>query len=160
MSTRRLSLLVSVSCDCGSGPWQLRLPQVLTGLVQVPQLHCASCGRQVQVPWPPAEEDMPKITVHGGATNDRAPDAPAAEPPAEPPAEVTVELHVADAVGEALPEVAAEAYAEGATALTDVDPYAGKTLTELRELADGRGVASYGTKAQITERLRAADAEA
>jgi hypothetical protein len=33
------------------------------------------------------------------------------------------------------------------------------SLAELREAADARGVASYGSKAQIAERLRAADAE-
>lgn len=61
-------------------------------------------------------------------------------------------------VGEALPE----AYAEDAVPPDgpDVDPYAGLTLAELRAAADGRGVPSYGTKAQVAERLREDDSAA
>lgn len=121
---------------------------------------------------------MPKITVHGGATNARelaepSPDALASQPLAgaeagqghpTPEAELTAE----EAVGEALAEVPAEAYAEDAAPLeapsTDAEPvttapadYDGMTLTELRALATERDVPSYGTKAQIAERLREAD---
>lgn len=163
-SVRRLPLLVSVSCDCGRGPWQLRLPQVLTGLVQIPQLHCASCGRQVQVPWPPAEEDMsPKITVHGGATNAReqaepSPDAPASQPLVGAEADQGRPAPGGTLTGEAGPELVELSSAEPETDAVELDPYAGKTLAELREEADSRGIASYGTKAQITERLRDDDA--
>ena len=168
VSTRRLPLLVSVSCaGCGRGPWQLRLPLVVTGLVQIPDLHCASCGSRVQVPWPPVEEDMsPKITVHGGATNARAqadpsPDATASQPlvGAEAdqgrPTPAVVSEHGPELVDlpvteEPEPEPEPE---------PDVDPYAGMTLAELRGAADARGVASYGTKSQIADRLREADAE-
>lgn len=179
VSTRRLPLLVSVSCEgCGRGPWQLRLPVVVTGLVQIPELHCASCGSQVQIPWPPVEEDMPKITRRGNdsvATNareaaDPSPDAPASQPLAGAEAgqgrPTSLEAPVVEeqeaVPGEALPEAPADAYAEDAVALAEpeVDPYAGMTLAELREAADARGVASYGTKAQITERLQAADEDA
>lgn len=172
---RRLPLFVPVSCAvCGRGPWQLRLPMVMPGLVQLPSLFCASCGSQVQVPWPPVEEDMsPKITVHGGATNareqaDPSPDAIASQPlvgaeadQGRPtPADGDV-VEAPEVEGEALQGVAAEAYTEDSVALDepDVDPYAGMTLAELRGAADARGVASYGTKAQVADRLRADDAD-
>lgn len=171
--SRKFPAFVQVSCDgCGRGPWSMRLPVLMPGLIQLPSLFCASCGSQVQVPWPPVEEDMsPKITVHGGATNAResaepSPDALASQPLAGAEADqgrptlVNGNEVVADvAVGEPLPDMAAEAYAEDAEPLAepDLDPYAGMTLAELREAADSRGIASYGTKAQITERLRADD---
>lgn len=167
--SRRLPLLVSVSCGCGLGPWQLRLPVVQTGLIQLPELHCASCGSRVQIPWPPAEDDMPKITRHGGATNARAtdtsPDVDASQllpdgaeavreerptPPAPEPvaAEAVVETP-AETAGEDSP-------ADAPAAEPDYD---GMTLAELREEATARGLAAYGTKAQITERLREADGD-
>lgn len=168
-STRRLPLLVSVTCDgCGRGPWQLRLPLVVTGLVQIPELHCASCGSRVQVPWPPVEEDMsPKITVHGGATNARelaesSPDALASQPLAGAEAGQGHPTPVSEtAVGEPLPDLPAEAYGEDAVPLAEpvLDPYAGKTLAELRDEAEARGIAAYGSKAQIAERLRVADSD-
>jgi hypothetical protein len=40
------------------------------------------------------------------------------------------------------------------------DPYASMTLAELRAEADKRQVPSYGTKAQVTERLRESDGAA
>lgn len=161
VSGRRLPLLVSVSCDCGRGPWQLRLPLVMTGLVQIPELHCASCGRQVQVPWPPVEDEMsPKITVHGGATNARE------QAESSPDASVSQPLDGAEAVqghptSFDVPADEPEADDESgddAQPEPEADPYAGMTLAELREAADARGVASYGSKAQIADRLRAADA--
>jgi hypothetical protein len=109
----------------------------------------------------------PKITVHGGATNARdtesspdvsvSPPLAGAEadqghptlPEAEPATQETTEAAPADAV-EDLDNVQESTESE--------DAYAGLTLTELRAAADSRGVASYGTKAQITERLREADA--
>jgi hypothetical protein len=116
----------------------------------------------------------PKITVHGGATNAReaasSPDAVASKPLAgaeagqgRPTAEAVV-LPVQEAeVVEVVPEVPSDVpAAEDAAPLPEpepvIDPYAGKTLAELRDAADARGVASYGSKAQIAERLRAADA--
>ena len=162
---RRLPAYVSVSCSvCFRGPWQLRLPVVATGLIQLPTLHCASCGSRVQIPWPPKEDGMPKITVHGGTTNARETDPSPAVDASQPlvgaeadqghPTEVE-----GDGSGEALPEVPAEAYGEDAEPLaeSDVDPYAGLTLAELREAAEARSLPSYGTKAQLTERLREAD---
>lgn len=168
VATRRLPLYVNVSCPgCGRGPWSLRLSSVATGLLDLPTLACASCGSRVPVTWPPEEEPMsPKITVHGGATNARAadpsPDVEASEPlvgaeadqghptPAaeEPAAEAAVEA----------PEAVAEDAAPVEETAADVDPYADKTLAELRDLAEQRDLATYGTKAQVTERLREADA--
>jgi hypothetical protein len=171
--SRRLPSFTTVSCTCGRGPWTLRLSGPLPGLVQLPDLFCASCGSQVQVPWPPVEDDMsPKITVHGGATNAReqaesSPDALASQPLAgaeagqghptftgEPGPE-TVSPPFGDQVLRAKDDDGEGETAEAA----EPDPYAGMSLAELREAADARGVASYGSKAQIAERLRAADAE-
>lgn len=164
--SRRLPLLVAVSCDCGCGPWQLRLSMVLTGLVQVPELHCASCGSRVHIPWPPAEDDMPKITVHGGASNareaDHSPDASASQPlvgaeadQGRPTPAPEPEVSAAELLA-----VVAEHLSEGEadTPEDTPDPYAGMTLSELRAAADERGIPSYGTKSQIAERLREADA--
>lgn len=172
---RKFPAFVSVSCDgCGRGPWQLRLPVLMPGLIQLPSLFCASCGSQVQVPWPPVEDDMsPKITVHGGPTNARETDLSPAVDASQPlagaeadqghPTQVEGDEVVSgEAVGEPLAEVPAQAYGEDAVPLDesepDVDRYAGMTLAELRAEADSRGVASYGTKAQIAERLREDDA--
>ena len=169
--TRRLPLFVTVTCPaCPRGPWTVRMPSILPGLITVPTLACASCGSRVPVTWPPEEEPMsPKITVHGGATNARDADvSPAADASGQP--QVTAE----DDLGSATPETdetvgeeqaTADAGGEDAAALDEADepttdPYAGLSLAELRTEADGRGVPSYGSKAQITERLREADAAA
>lgn len=169
--SRRLPSFVTVSCDgCGRGPWTVRLSGPLPGLIALPALFCASCGSQVQCPWPPVEDSMPKITTHGGATNardtDPSPDVEASEPlvgaeadqgrptPDEVQDETTPEVDEVQEVDE--PE--ADSEADDADEEPDVDPYAGMTLAELRDAADKRGVPSYGSKAQITERLREADA--
>jgi hypothetical protein len=108
------------------------------------------------------EDDVsPKITVHGGATNAReqaesSPDAVASLPLAGAEAGQGHPTYVAEAGPETVsPD--AEPEAEAAPEPVEPDPYAGKTLAELRDEADKRGVASYGSKAQIADRLRAAD---
>lgn len=178
---RRLPAFVTLTCVCGRGPWQFRLPVVATGLVQLPALHCASCGSQVRIPWPPTEDAMPKITRHGGPTNARdaesSPDADASQllldgaeaVQEERPTAVEGEL-VGDGAGEALPDLPPDADGEDAALLEGGGPsgngggpgeapdYDGMTLAELREEANSRDIPSYGTKAQITERLKAADA--
>lgn len=159
---RRVPAFVTLTCSgCDRGPWQFRLPVVATGLIELPRLHCASCGDQVQIPWPPKEDAMPKIT-HSGPTNSRAtessPDVDAgqslldgAEPlqegrptPAEAEPVAEGDEVTGDGSGEALPEVA---------------DYDGMTLAELRDAASARGVATYGSKAQLAQRLREADSE-
>lgn len=169
---RRLPLFVTVRCDCGRGPWTVRLGSVMPGLIQLPTLACASCGRPVSFTWPPEEEPMsPKITVHGGATNARDADVSPAVDASKPLVGAEAdqglptseqEVSADEAVGEALPEVSADLYGEDATSLDSdeppTDPYAGMTLAELRAEADRREIPSYGTKAQITERLKEADA--
>lgn len=167
---RRFPAFVTLSCSsCGRGPWQFRLPVVASGLLQLAPLYCASCGSQVQIPWPPTEDAMPKITAHGGSTNARdtesSPDVDASQPPvgAEAdrghPTEVEGDTVTGDGSGEALAEVAAEAYGEDAVPLAEGPDYDGMTLAELREEAVRRDLPSYGTKAQIADRLREADAE-
>jgi rRNA maturation protein Nop10 len=167
--SRRLPSFTTVFCACGRGPWTIRLSGPLPGLVQLPDLFCASCGSQVQVPWPPVEDDVsPKITVHGGPSNAReqaesSPDAVASLPLAGAEAGQGHPTYVGEAGPETVPFATggvltqASKDAEPEPEPVEPDPYAGKTLAELREEADKRGVASYGSKAQIAERLRAAD---
>lgn len=165
--SKRLPLFVAVTCPgCRRGPWTVRLPSITSGLIDLPTLACASCGSRVPVSWPPKEEPMPKNHVGRGPTDVGAADvSPAADADESPQAVAedglgrANEVSADTAVGEALPEVSAEAYAgdAGPLAEPDVDVYAGMTLTELRAEADKRGVPSYGTKAQIAERLREAD---
>lgn len=167
VATKRLPLFVTVQCACGRGPWTVRLESKTSGLVELPTLACTSCGSRVPVTWPPEEEPMsPKITVHGGASNARDADvSPAADaskplvaaegdqgrPTSEEPA---VE---ADSVqDETTPEV--DEVQDETNEEETGDGYEGMTLSELRSLATDRGVPSYGTKAQLTERLRDADA--
>jgi len=112
---------------------------------------------------------MPKNHVGRGPTDvgaaDVSPAAVADQSPqvvAEDGLGRTNEVVADEVVGEALAAVSVEAYAEDAVLLAgpDVDPYAGLTLAELRAAADGRGVPSYGTKAQVAERLREDDSAA
>lgn len=109
---------------------------------------------------------MPKITVSGGATNARdaepSPGADASEPlvgaeadqghpttETEPEPEAVVEETPAE------DEAPVEDASSGESA--PVADYEGMTLAELRELAVSRDLPSWGTKAQVTERLREAD---
>lgn len=165
--TTRLPVLVTTSCSsCPAGPWQLRLSLVKSGLLEIPNLFCASCGAQVIVPWPPEEEPMsPKITVHGGATNDRDADvSPAADaiqplvgaeadqghPTSDEPTLQDEDAPEVDDVQDETEDVEDE----------ETSDYDGMTLAELRTAASDRDLPSYGTKAQVIERLREADASA
>jgi hypothetical protein len=72
---------VEVACtgpNCpaaGAGPRRVHLRPAAPGFVEMPVLLCTLCGRQARVvrPWP-MEEDMPKITVHGGPSNAALPE--------------------------------------------------------------------------------------
>lgn len=89
---------------------------------------------------------MPKITKHGGPTNARSTDpSPAVE--ASPPQDVAE-----DVLGHPTPEP------EPAEPEPTQD-FTGLTLSELRALAEERGVPSYGTKAQLVDRLRGAETD-
>lgn len=172
--TKRLPLFVTLSCpDCGRGPWTVRLSSVTSGLIELPTLACASCGSRVPVTWPPEEEPMsPKITVHGGATNARDADVSPAADASQPqvvaeddlgrPTSDDTAAEVEAVQSETSPEVeevSSETDTEEEYVVNDTAPdYESMTLAELREAAEARGVPSYGTKAQITERLREADA--
>lgn len=166
---KRFSLFVTLSCpECGRGPWTVRLQSVTSGLLELPTLACTSCGSRVPVTWPPEEEPMsPKITVLGGATNahgaDVSPAADVSQPQVAAEGDLgrpTLDEHEAEATsGEALPEAPAEEVRdEGAVPAAEAKDYSGMTLAELREEAEDRGIPSYGTKAQITDRLQEADA--
>lgn len=150
---RRLPLFVNVVCtSCGLGPWTVRLNAVKSGLIELPTLACASCGSRVPVTWPPEEEPMsPKISALGGATNAREADvSPAAVVSAEPQVVAEDDLGLRTPVEPVVvdePEVLAA-------------DYDGMTLAELREAAGDRELPTYGTKAQLIERLKDADTDA
>lgn len=147
---------------------QFRIRVVQLGVVEMPNLLCASCACALPITWPP-EGFMPKITVAGGPTNAREADpSPAAD--ASPPPVVAEgdrgPLTSKALVGEPGPEVfdlpepqKVDEVQDETAPEEDVDPYESLTLAELRTAADDRGLASYGTKAQIATRLREADQE-
>jgi DNA-directed RNA polymerase subunit RPC12/RpoP len=150
---KRLPLFVNVACTaCGSGPWTVRLTAVNSGLIELPTLACASCGSRVPVTWPPEEEPMsPKITAHGGATNAR-------EANVSPVADASGPQVVAeDDLGPTHPvDETPETVDEPEDSAVDYD---GMTLAELRSAADSAGLPTYGTKAQLIERLKGAGGE-
>lgn len=161
----RLPLFVRAICASCERRWNLRLNSVQSGLVEIPVLFCASCGSQVQVPWPPVEDDMPTITKNGGPSNARAggssPDATVSTPlaGAEAGQGHSTDGTVRVLVGEPGPElVPFEHESEDGAGSASVD-YNSLTLAELKALAAEREVATYGSKAQIAERLREDDQE-
>ena len=174
VTVRRLPTFIQVSCSTTDCPVNgvvraLRLNSPQLGLVELPSLHCSACGGQVSIPWPPKDEPMPKISRRGDvsvATNARklaepSPDALASQPLVG--AEADQGRPIVEDVPVSEPPVsvpAVDALTDGTVVSddTEADPYAGMTLTELRTAADDRGVVSYGTKAQIADRLREADA--
>lgn len=157
--TKRLPLFVSLSCaGCGRGPWTVRLTNVSSGLVELPTLACASCGSRVPVTWPPEEEPMPKITVHSGASNAREEDVSPASAASQPQDVAEDVLGHPTSDEEVVTEDDTPAEDEGAAVQEPVD-FDGMTLAELRDEASKRDVPSYGSKAQIIERLKEAEAE-
>jgi hypothetical protein len=118
---------------------------------------------------------MPKITRNGGPSNVRdsetSPVALANAPLADAevgqghPNEVVLDggdglgrtpvEHPAD--GTESPEISGDGEGESLPVLPD---YEAMSLSELKAAADERGVASYGAKSKIVERLRKADQEA
>jgi len=148
---KRLPMFVTVSCTGGHGPWTVRLQSAHSGLVELPTLACASCGSRVQVTWPPKEEAMPKITVAGGPSNAREEDVSPASVASDPQVVAEDDLGVQTPDE---PETVAESDEDEDTA----PDYDGMTLAELREAAGDRKLPTHGNKAQLTERLREADA--
>lgn len=80
-SVGRIPIAVTVHCTaeyCEAYGKQRRvvLRRAVMGVVELPTLLCEVCGSHAAVRWPGEprkEEDMPKITVHGGPTNAAAP---------------------------------------------------------------------------------------
>lgn len=90
----------------------------------------------------------PKITAKGGATNAREADVSpvvVASPP-----QVAAEGDLGRPAPEPTPEPEVKE--------TDAVNYDGMTLSELRTAADKAGLPTYGTKAQLIERLKEAAA--
>ena len=96
----------------------------------------------------------PKITASSGATNARETDLSPAVDASQP--QVVAE----DDLGHPTPEeapttVETDVEAEGEAGVD----YDGMTLAELRSAADAAQLPTYGTKAQLIERLKGADEE-
>lgn len=56
-------------CRYGGVTRRVMLPQIVPGVIDMPDLRCAGCGRHMASTTTEGAEDMPKITVHGGASN-------------------------------------------------------------------------------------------
>lgn len=150
VAVKRLPLFITVSCSgCGRGPWTVRLTPVTSGLIVLPTLACTSCGSQVPVAWPPKEDDMPKITLHGGPTNAHGEDVSPTSAVSQPQVVAEDDLGLQTSDEPAKVEAPADE--------PETVDYDGMTLAELREAAGDRDLPTYGTKAQLIERLREAD---
>lgn len=55
-------------CRHGGVVRRVMLPQIVPGVIDMPDLRCAGCGAAM-TRIEEGAQDMPKITVHGGATN-------------------------------------------------------------------------------------------
>ncbi len=120
---------------------------------------------------------MPKITAHGGPTNARADETSPVVPASEPligaeagqghsnSSEVLVDESgpelAAESTEPTLDEVQDETVEEEASEgdSEEAVDYDAMSLAELKAVAEDKGVATYGTKAQIAQRLREADEE-
>ncbi|MFF7949135.1 hypothetical protein [Streptomyces griseorubiginosus] len=85
------TVLPSVTVVCGNAVCRyegrerrVHLRTAAPGVVEVPRLACAGCGLDMPTvtPWPPVTDsedtEVPKITVHGGASNEGAEPEPGA----------------------------------------------------------------------------------
>lgn len=72
-------------CRYGGVVRRVMLPQIVPGVIDMPDLRCAGCGRQMTSVPKEEPQDMPKITVHGGPTN-AADETPEEEPSPTPEA--------------------------------------------------------------------------
>lgn len=78
----------NTGCRYGRRQRRVHLRTAAQGVLELPRLVCAGCGYDMPTvtPWPPVtepeEEQMPKITVHGGASNAADPEEQPAD--AEP----------------------------------------------------------------------------
>jgi hypothetical protein len=71
-------------CRYGGVVRRVMLPQIVPGVIDMPDLRCAGCGAAMATAEEGAQ-DMPKITVHGGPTNaatDTAEEEPSPTPEA------------------------------------------------------------------------------
>lgn len=98
----------------------------------------------------------PKITAHGGATNAHGADVSPADAVSTEP-QVVAEDDLGPSTSAEVEEPVEET---GTEVQEDTEPdYDGMTLAEMRKAAGDRNLPTYGSKANIIERLRAADAE-
>jgi hypothetical protein len=66
----------NAGCRYGGVKRRVMLPQIVPGVIDMPQLHCAGCGAELvritNEPQQEVEDDVPKSTVHTGASNEAA----------------------------------------------------------------------------------------
>lgn len=112
--------------------------------------HCSGCSTAYAVGLPACphcgsaeytEEEMPKITVHGGPSN-------RFETAAGEPVAIVSDAEPTSTVEE--PEEAAQPVSDG---------YDELTKAVLQQELDGRGLSTVGTKAELVERLRENDTQ-
>jgi hypothetical protein len=100
----------------------------------------------------------PKITVHGGASNARDADVSPAADASQPQVAAEGDLGPQLPVKEPVADEPAPADDAEPVAAEDDPGYEGMSLAELKDAATARELPTYGTKAQLVERLREADA--
>lgn len=111
-SVGRIPIAVTVHCPaepCEVYGKQRRivLRRAVMGVVELPTLLCEVCGSQVAVRWPGEvrkEQDMPKITVHGGPSNASVPIVTGGSW-GDPQDEIAEPVSTTKTVGESGPEV-------------------------------------------------------
>ena len=147
------AVLPSVTVACGNEACRyvgrerrVHLRTAAPGVVEVPRLACAGCGLDMPTvtPWPPVteseDEAMPKITVHGGASN------AAAEPEPE--------------TGEEVPENASSPEPVEESEAPSASDYEEWTVEELKEQLAVRSLPKSGKRDELVQRLRDDDAAA
>lgn len=85
----------SDGCPCAGRPVRVWLQLVALNVVALPRYVCIRCGCDLYR-LPQQEDDMAKITRHGGPTNARAEQPARAVTPADAPAVVEVPVPQAD----------------------------------------------------------------
>jgi len=159
-STERTSraggaVLPSVTVACGTSACQyegrerrVHLRTAAPGVLEMPRLVCAGCGFDMPTvtPWPPVtdseDEQMPKITVHGG------PSIAGASVVDEPDVGLAPE-----------PEEGGEVVESSVEQDSAVGPdYEAWTVEELKEQLAERGLPKSGKRDELVQRLRDDDA--
>lgn len=166
------------NCEAHGRRQSVPLTEVAPGVLGLPSLWCAHCGREPSVEAPThaeEENDMPKNSVHGGPTNANAdPSDNVNNPVPDSPSDHPTSTDVV-AVGEQgpepvpLPEGSVVTTAGGTAELAsdgdkqadeppEAPDYQSWTADELRAELGRRELPKSGSKAEMAARLEDADA--